>query len=191
MACLLGRYYADGEGDFERAELWLRRAVDLAPDDHFAVHELGNFLLYDRRDIEGATEVLAQAALLDTEACKGLGGDISLANICKKPELVDKGEGLAWLEAMDGDEAPQLEMLFTGLLLLIAHGRKDDAVILSERMITLFPVASKAWIARLACLQMQKAPASQIKAAHKKAIMYKADWVDLDATVETILNPLI
>ena len=191
VACLLGRYYADAEGDFERAELWLRRAVDLAPDDHFAVHELGSFLLYDRRDFEGACEVLAQAALLGEQSCKGLGGDLSLANICKKPELLDQGEGLAWLESMDSDEAPQLEMLFTGLLLLIAHGRKNDALILSERMITLFPVASKSWLARLACLQIQKAPASQVKQARKKAGMYKAEWLDLDAAVESILNPLI
>ena len=191
VACLLSRYYADAEGDFERADLWLRRAVDIAPDDHFAVHELGNFLLYDKRDFEGAAEVLAQAALLDTEACKGLGGDLSLANISKKPELIDKGEGLAWLETIECDASPQLEMLYTALLLLIVHGRKDDALTMSERMITMFPAASKSWIGRLVCLQMQKAADSQIKEAREKAMKYKADWLDLDAAVESILNPLI
>lgn len=191
VACLVGRYYVEAEGDFDRAELWLRRAIDIAPDDHFALHELGNFLLYDRRDFAAACEVLSQAALLGTESCKGLGGDLSLANISKNPELIDQGEGVAWLESINDDEAPQLEMLYAGLLLLIAHGRKDDALIMSERMITLFPAASKSWVARLACLQMQKAPASQVKQARKKANMYKAEWVDLDAAVESILNPLI
>ncbi len=190
VACLIGHYYQEAEGDFERAELWLRRAADIAQDDHFAVHELGVFLLHEKRDFVGAREMLEQAALLDTNSCKGLSGDMAIATILNSPAEFDQNEGLDWVATIDSDPEPQLEMLHTALLLLIIHGHKSQALALSERMITLFPVATWSWIARLACLQMHKAPASEIKQAREKAMIYKADWLDLDIAVADILNPL-
>lgn len=190
VACLVGWYYAEAEGDFERAELWLRRAVDLVTDDHFAVHELGCFLLYYKKDFQTASEILSQAALLDVDNCEGLGGDMALANILTNPKAMPKEEGLAWVESISDNEAPQLEMLYAALLILLLHGRKSDALAMSERMTTLFPAASRSWIARLACLQMEKAPVAEVKHAHEKALSYKADWLDLDTAVADIVNPL-
>lgn len=190
VACLLAYYYSDAEGDFERAGLWYKRSIELAPDDHFAMHEYGVFLLYHQRDTVKALDVLTQSALLDSTFCSGLEGDISLAKILTKHEKRDDKKGTIWVDEVLKEESPNIEMLYAAALLSIVYKNHDTALGISTKMISLYPSASKAWLCHLACLILTAADEGLICKAREKAVGYKASWVNFEEALANITNPL-
>lgn len=187
IACFLGSYYANAEGDVERANIWHNQAIKISPDEHFAVHEYGAFLLYHRKDYLKAADVLSQAALLDTDNCIGLEGDLILIQLFLENEFSDKEKAMAWTKKVLADETPMLEDYYNAFLVLVLLKKPKDALALSVKMETVFPVSYKAWLARLVCLILTQENETLIMDAREKVIAYKPSWVDLDEVLSDII----
>jgi len=186
LLIMAGRTWRLAHFDLDRAEAMFRRAIAIEPDDHFAWHELGELMLYDRGDLVQAAECLRTSQKYDS-SCSSLLADLSIVMWAEgnHKEAMQTAEQAC---KEHGDEAQAWTSLAS--LRYLAGAPVSECLALAEKAVALDGMLKNARLAHLALLELEAPESKQIHQARQAAVDLIPNWLDVEEEAFRYIDPL-
>lgn len=174
-------------GDIAEALEECRKAVALAPDDHYPWHVLGDLLLYDFGDLEAAEEALLKAESLE-HACPSTFSDIGLIRYATGRER----DARHYFEhALEQDDTCATAWRAFGCFLFYSAEDVAMAEGAFERAIELETENFEGWALLAALLDRLEERQQESNEILNKAIELAPDGLDVELWAARLLEPLV
>ena len=189
LSGFVGTYYSYVEGDEERAEIWIKRMLELGGEEHYELHTAGEYYLFRALDFETARDLIARAKA-DSNSCSPLPAHQALMAYFIDDDKAAAKEFLA--EAVqidleeDGDDLPCDE----ALIIAYAEGDLETVAEGAARLIEDDPSCYENHLMLMLAIEQYPAREDECKALLKEAKKMNIAKCDIEATIAWIKAPL-